>query len=136
MDYIKLAKILSYLGIIPFAVLSLANLLDYNYIFELKTYGALILGFLGGINWGVSLNKKNNKILLISVVNILLCWFFMIIVDDLSFLIILMVLFLLQLIIDYKIFRSDSYEKWFVSLRLTITLIVLFFISISVIALF
>lgn len=135
MNYITSAKILTYLGIIPFAFLAFLNILGYYYIFEVKIYGALILSFLGGINWGISLVNKSNKILLASILNILICFFSFIFADDLVFLLILTTLFISQIAIDYKISESKYYENWFFKLRVSVTFLVLVFLIISIISL-
>lgn len=82
----RYAWALSLAGFIPFAVLSASLWLllpqsEYYGLCEaaLKTYGAVILSFLGGVRWGLALRSENQAtsraIMILAVVPSLVGWF-------------------------------------------------------------
>ncbi len=133
MSYIKLARILTYLGLIPFLIFSLGIFFGYNVLFEFKVFAALILSFLGGINWGIAMINKNSEILLKSIISVGLCWLLFLIDDNTLFLTLLASLYLLQIYLDNKIKNLGFYDKWFINLRMQATLGVIFFIIIALV---
>ncbi|WP_438971268.1 DUF3429 domain-containing protein [Methylophaga sp.] len=69
-------RYLGYGGLIPFVFLSLVTLAGIDHAaFFLITYAALIFSFLGGILWGVSLDKRlPQHVSLVAVSSMLWAW--------------------------------------------------------------
>jgi hypothetical protein len=85
----KVAWILGYAGLIPFAVLSFAILMGKTFTISSNlplawwqaTYAAIILSFLGAVSWGVALGMQEqldksdiNKLISYSVIPSVLAW--------------------------------------------------------------
>ena len=124
MKFDILLKNLTYLGLVPFIGIYVAILAGYDFVFEFKIYAALILSFLGGINWGVAMIKKNSIFLLKSVVVVILCWALFLIKDNIIFMIGLSLLYLLQLYFDLSLKNKKIYNIEFYNYRIKVTIIV------------
>jgi|TARA_Y100000389_G_scaffold193835_1_gene223080 hypothetical protein len=124
MKFDILLKNLTYLGLVPFIGIYMAILTGYDFVFEFKIYAALILSFLGGINWGVAMIKKNSIFLLKSVVVVILCWLLFLIKDNIIFMIGLSLLYLLQLYFDLSLKNKKIYNIEFYNYRIKVTIIV------------
>ena len=80
----KLIYTLGFLGLIPFIVSSLAELMQVESLFGIQplklliTYGAIILTFLGGVLWGRALHRAEseptNALLVLSNAFAILAW--------------------------------------------------------------
>ena len=128
------AKILTYGGIIPFAATAIASLGAYDFIFEFKIYAALIIAFLGGINWAFGMKQRNKNILYFSVLPSIAVWFLVIIPYDVVSLCLIAVLFLWQLFFDYSLYKADIYQRCFFKLRRNATFAVIASIILAVFA--
>ena len=124
MKFDIILKNLTYLGLVPFIGIYMAILTGYDFVFEFKIYAALILSFLGGINWGVAMIKKNSIFLLKSVIVVILCWLLFLIKDNIIFMIGLSLLYLLQLYFDLSLKNKKIYNIEFYNCRIKVTIIV------------
>lgn len=138
----KKAKILTYLGAIPFLIALIIALYDqfdlastFNY--EIKfarfksyliahTYGAVIVGFLAGIQWGISINQESHKsYFIISNALALLAWFSLFSIASFFGVGLITLSILLAWLIDRHIYRAGMIPEWFWHLRTKISILVL-----------
>lgn len=119
-------------GAVPFVLLAIAAFVlgQKNPVFtvlvdSLRTYGAVILSFLGGIRWGMALQagEKRSWNLICSVAAPLVAWlaFFL---TAASGIILLLVAFAGQGAWDSLSFHHDTEKNWFARLRIAMTCIV------------
>ena len=134
-------KILTYLGTTPFlialviAVYGHLNLQEYfgneirfarfkSYMIA-HTYGAVIVAFLGGIQWGISLNQKTDQQYFItSNVLALIAWFSLFSFASFIGITAIILAFILTLWVDRHAFHRDLIPSWFWQLRKTASCIV------------
>lgn len=138
---IKLAKILTYLGALPFlfaAFLSLIQFINLTDFFGVSaalsgykakilmhTYAVVILSFLAGIQWSFSLNNPNSlRFLLISNVLALSAWFSLVALASKIALTILLMGFICALLMDFMAHKNQFIPDWFWQLRKKISVIV------------
>lgn len=141
MNKFNSAKILTYLGAIPFlialviACFSHFNLQDvfgteirfarFKSYMMAHTYGAVIVAFLAGIQWGVSLNQDTNRqYFIISNVLALMAWFSLFAFASFAGVLTILVAFILALVIDRHAYRADVIPEWFWHLRVKVTSLV------------
>ncbi|CAO6130340.1 Protein of unknown function DUF3429 [Candidatus Pelagibacterales bacterium] len=140
MDKKKLAKILGYLGLIPFFSLTVIYFISNfnNYVVDVYLfYANIILAFICGSHWSKILNSniiENKSLLLILSVCIP---FFSFILDFFSNqdvkIAIYVVLFFATNFIDKKIFFETNYF-WYLNLRKRLTFLVIFTLVINLFA--
>ncbi|MBX2881999.1 MAG: DUF3429 domain-containing protein [Granulosicoccus sp.] len=119
-------------GLIPF-ILCLAGLIVGEGVLvawakiAIVGYGAIILSFLGGIQWGLLLKEKSRKkqwsILLAGTLPALIGWCALL-VNTLLGLAVLMIGFGLQYYLDLATVDSGIAPKWYTRLRLLLTTLV------------
>lgn len=130
----RIAWVLSLSGFIPFAGCALALLFlspdhaQYGLAADaMKTYGAVILSFLGGTRWGLALQgdaEKNTAFIYVaSIVPSLVGWFSLLLPAPYVFAA-LALAFLGQGIWDSKSGQVGVISAWFVKLRITLTILV------------
>ncbi len=141
MNFTIKPNILTYLGAIPFIVSLLiaaygffewAQYFNYEVRFSrfksyamAHTYGAVIVGFLGGIQWGISLNQPADKQFYISSnILALIAWLSLFAFASFIGVMIITLCFLLALFIDHKAHRNLLLPDWFWRLRKTISIVV------------
>jgi hypothetical protein len=122
--------VLSYLGLFPFLVI----LLDYFFFKIINSnivkdffifYSLIIFVFIGAVNWNL---KKNISLLIVligfmpSFASILIIVMFLYSYDVINYLIIL---FIVQLTLDYFIYREKNDIPIFYRLRIPLTFIVI-----------
>jgi hypothetical protein len=122
--------VLSYLGLFPFLVI----LLDYFFFKILNSnivkdffifYSLIIFVFIGAVNWNL---KKNISLLIVfigfmpSFASVLIIVMFLYSYDVINYLIIL---FIVQLTLDYFIYREKNDIPIFYRLRIPLTFIVI-----------
>jgi len=140
MDKKKLAKILGYLGLIPFFSLTVIYFISNfnNYVVDVYLfYANIILAFICGSHWSKILNSniiENKSLLLILSVCIP---FFSFILDFFSNqdvkIAIYVVLFFATNFIDKKIFFETN-NFWYLNLRKRLTFLVIFTLVINLFA--
>ena len=140
MDKKKLAKILGYLGLIPFFSLTVIYFISNfnNYVVDVYLfYANIILAFICGSHWSKILNSniiENKSLLLIVSVCIP---FFSFILDFFSNqdvkIAIYVVLFFATNFIDKKIFFETN-NFWYLNLRKRLTFLVIFTLVINLFA--
>jgi hypothetical protein len=136
------ALLLGWAGVIPFALLTAASVLDiYPWFLDprtaLRAYGACILSFMGGAQWGVLLPREEGYApffrYLVSVLPALLA-FLCLLIPDTPGLIGLIVGFSALLVYDLSIVRQGLAPRWYASLRIQLTLTVVVLLGIAVLA--
>jgi len=136
------ALLLGWAGVIPFALLTAASVLDMHLwsldpAMALGAYGACILSFMGGAQWGVLLPQEEGHApffrYLASVLPALLA-FLCLLIPSTSGLIGLIVGFLALLAYDLSAVRQGLAPRWYASLRIQLTLAVVVLLGITVIA--
>lgn len=132
-----IARVLTYLGIIPFLFLGIAVVLQakgLDYSLALFAYGAVIISFLCGIHWAVFLffsQQCPRNLLLQSNVISLLGWLSVLPVRPLLAFSLQILNFLYLLLLDLELYRNKIIPSWFYKLRLQATLIVVLLLGIA-----
>jgi hypothetical protein len=131
------AKWLGAAGVIPFVTIAisgpfLSDPLKYSTFLALIAYGAVILSFLGGIHWGLSITPSREERpdgasfqgLGVSVLPALIGWVALLVAPSVG-IFILAIAFGLVLIVDLAASRKGEAPAWYPSLRwpLTVTVI-------------
>jgi len=133
---------LTYLGFLPFFLalvmafygyFGLSELPNYELRFSrfksytvAHTYGAVIVAFLGGIQWGISLGKPaNQQYFIISNVLALLAWFSLFMFASLTGVALITVAFVIALWVDRHAHNNGLLPDWFWRLRKRISLLVI-----------
>ena len=130
---INLQFLLSYLGLFPFLIILLDKFffkfLDYNIVNDFSIfYSIIIFVFIGAINWNL---KKNISILTVltgfmpSLASVLIIIMFLYSYEVINYLIIL---FIIQLFLDYFIYIEKNSRVVFYQLRMPLTLIILLYL--------
>ncbi len=139
MNQHTLTRILTYSGALPIIYFVLVQKIGGNYLpfvepsQGLVLYSAVILSFLGGINFGFAisedLSKKLTAYLLISSVLTAVFAFFIILVKDVNHALLLLIFgFAIQFVNDYFIKQDEIIEGWFMNLRFWATIVVIVFL--------
>lgn len=126
-DTRKTAIILGSAGVLPFVLGALAAWILGDSpvgrwsVDATTLYGAVILSFLGGIQWGLILQKPDDQrsLLFLSVLPALLAWFALLLPDRFT-LGVLIVCFPACLILDFRL----SLPAWFRTMRAALTIVV------------
>lgn len=128
-----LAIRLGFTGLLPFILLTLAcwvvhpDWLGY-FIKAQLYYGIVILSFLGGVHWGVTImaggsdQEETKKALIWGVIPTLIAWCSMI--NMLFGFVVQVVGFIAAYKIDKRLYQSYSVPGWFINLRLQLTRVV------------
>lgn len=130
-------------GAIPFVACSAALWLAPNQYRAftatiLAAYAALILSFLGGIQWGLAISlidtapKSARNIFLLSVVPSLLAWAMLLLPEAGSRIIVAICLFAFVWVIDALLNLQKLIPAWFFKLRSVITVIVITSLAIAI----
>ncbi len=121
------------LGALPFVALAIGSfwldgLAQAYVVFALIAYGAVILSFLGGIQWGLAVadfgaaegGGASYRRLTISVVPSLIAWWALLLTGP-SALLVLAGSFALMLALDWTATRNGEAPDWYPRLRLPLT---------------
>ncbi len=136
------ALLLGWAGVIPFALLTAASVLDIQAwsldpTMALQAYGACILSFMGGAQWGVLLPQEGGHApffrYLISVLPALLA-FLCLLIPSTPGLIGLIIGFLALLAYDLSTIDQGIAPRWYASLRIQLTLAVVVLLGIALLA--
>ena len=134
----KQSYILGLLGLVPFFIIFLMYFIsptnDEIYdlmIFIYIAYAAIILSFLGGIQWGL-ISAFADKIyyvftpLLITVIPALISWAALLSLEDLRLsLILLLIGYVISLLYDYYLYQQLKITPlWFISMKVILSLMV------------
>lgn len=142
MNQHTLTRILTYSGAIPIIYFVLVKFFGRSDLLFLSPekglvlYSAVILSFLGGINFGFAisedLSRKLTAYLLISSILTAIFAFVILLVPDFSNALLLLVFgFAIQFVNDYFIKQDEIIEEWFMKLRFWATLVVIAFLLLS-----
>lgn len=126
----NLAQILTYAGALPFIGATLASIfhLEFwglNYPYMVITYSVVIVSFISGIHWGVYLFKDAPMNLFIhSNIITLIAWSMIAFTSPYSpFVLIFCLVYLLE--IDRRLGAAGILEKWYVQMRIIISVTVI-----------
>jgi hypothetical protein len=140
----RLAWALALAGYLPFLFLAAALLLagkthPFGTVLAdaFRTYGAIILSFLGGIRWGLALAGRPAPVrdLAFSVLPALLAWFSLFFQPVVSVAVLLLG-FCAQGAWDSLSIHAGRAPHWFASLRITLTLLVALAHAVAIAALY
>lgn len=126
----RIVTALTTAGIIPFASLALLSWYQTHFPytsiaidFLVLGYAAVIISFIAGTHWGVSLLTENTARLLIwSNIITLAAWAGLSIPDVMLSALTMIICLSLLLWIDFKLYKSGIHPKWYIILRAAITL--------------
>jgi hypothetical protein len=129
----RLTKILTYCGSIPLVFLTYlifsktTHFLAFNVTLMLISYSAIILSFTSGMHFSYAIlqDKICSKLLILSNIVALVSWLCLLINFKLA-LVVIIIGYIFNLIIDFVSYKNLVFEKWFLNLRLRISLIVVF----------
>lgn len=134
--------LLGWAGVMPFALFAAASVLD-NHLWSLdpavalRAYGACILCFMGGVQWGILLPRDEGRApfarYLISVVPALVV-FLCLLIPNGAGVTGLIVGFLALLAYDISTVRQGLAPRWYTALRVQLTLAVVALLGITILA--
>jgi hypothetical protein len=136
------ALLLGWAGVIPFALLTAASVLDIDPwsldpAMALRAYGSCILSFMGGAQWGILLPREDGYVpfvrYLVSVLPALLA-FLCLLTPNTSGLVGLITGFLALLAYDLLTVRQGLAPGWYASSRTQLTVAVVVLLGIAVLA--
>lgn len=121
------------LGALPFVALAAARPLTEGALaeeigFAIAAYGAVILSFLGGIQWGLAVGPGSQPRnlaaqLTVSIAPSLVAWAALLLPDPAN-LLVLAATFLAVLAVDMSAVRAGQAPAWYPKLRVPLTLVV------------
>ncbi|MEL0231598.1 MAG: DUF3429 domain-containing protein [Hyphomicrobiales bacterium] len=130
--------LLTYSGGIPFIIYAINSIFDYPKNYEqiisnsIDIYSLLIISFISGSHWGLSLNNdKKVNVLILSNVIVLGIWFAYIF--QFYFKSVFLTAFTILLWIDYSYLLIEKMNRWYLELRRNISLIVLLSLILGII---
>lgn len=122
---IKLAQLLTALGVIPFAgsliiyfIRADVSLIHAHYLS--LTYGAIIASFISGVHWGLFLNRAREtpiNLLVSSNIFAILAWLSLLFIVPITQYLLQITCFISLLLIDKKLAAHGVIEGWFYQLR-------------------
>jgi tellurite resistance protein TehA-like permease len=122
---------LGYGGLIPFVALAAATVVGGDYAplagRGLLTYGAVILSFVGAINWGFAMTlgtlseRRRTQLWIWSVIPALVAWVALFLLASAASAA-LVVCFIVQYWQDRRLAREAALAAWFIPLRLRLTI--------------
>ncbi len=134
----RLIHLLTYSGGIPFIIYAINSIFDYPKNYEqiisnsIDIYSLLIISFISGSHWGLSLNNdKKVNVLILSNVIVLGIWFAYIF--QFYFKSVFLTAFTILLWIDYSYLLIEKMNRWYLKLRRNISLIVLLSLILGII---
>lgn len=134
----RLIHLLTYSGGIPFIIYAISSIFDYPKNYEqiisnsIDIYSLLIISFISGSHWGLSLNNdKKVNVLILSNVIVLGIWFAYIF--QFYFKSVFLTAFTILLWIDYAYLLIEKMNRWYLKLRRNISLIVLLSLILGII---
>jgi hypothetical protein len=138
--YPKYACLLTYLGALPFgiAMIFLMNGVSQERVsYILCTYGAVIVSFICGIHWGISMKHQEKKptwLLASSNGITLVAWGCMILPSRPIALMTLGFCLFFLLLIDQRLYTLNQTDGWYIRMRWRVTGLVILSLAVSVIA--
>ena len=133
------AQVLSYLGVLPFLVLTIAigaQVGGFDYQLALFAYGAVILSFLCGIHWAIFLffsKQCPHNLLLRSNLVSLMGWGSLLLIQTQLTAGIQMFGFVYLLRLDWQLQRHDILPLWFFNVRCLATSLVVLLLAMTII---
>ena len=131
----KLYMWLAYSGALPFVFCAALMALGHRHVALagelptiINTYSLVIIVFMSGIYWGLYLNgqiSQNIYLLIISNIITILSWLAFLLISMPIVLLFYSVMFLILLIIDYKLLEENVITQNYFKTRMTVTSIVI-----------
>jgi hypothetical protein len=122
---------LGYGGLLPFAGLAAATVVGGDYAplagHGLRNYGAVILSFVGAIDWGFAMTidtlseSRRTQLWIWSVIPALVAWIALFLIPTIASAA-LVLGFIVQYWQDLRLARETGLPTWFIPLRLRLTL--------------
>jgi Protein of unknown function (DUF3429) len=138
-EKIKLIRWLSYAGALPFMLGIISPFISFEIIdsyFLLSTYGALIVSFLCGIHWAISVffdERSPQYLLIVSNIVTLISWVSLSLPSFELTMLIQSFCFMFLLALDKKLFNLGLYPMWYYELRRNVTTIVVVLLTLSMV---
>lgn len=138
----KIAQILGYSGIIPYLFTSIFVRFNFTYfdLVEVITiYSYIIITFLGGIYWGITLisKYKSKFFFLFSVTSSVLILISLFLNFDSNYNIIFIIILINTfLFFELRFFKEKFIPKWFFTLRIKLNVLLTFFLIVIFLRLF
>ncbi|MEI6738381.1 MAG: DUF3429 domain-containing protein [Pseudomonadota bacterium] len=145
----RIARLLAYLGTLPFIVcafiLLFGNMLGLGLFRPLATqaittYAAIIVSFLGGIQWGVGISTHEQQphtarsLFMLSIVPSLLAWAMLFLPASASRIVVAIFLVGFVWIIDALLYLQKVIPVWFFTLRSSVSGVVVVSLIIALVA--
>ena len=139
----KLIIILSILGLLPFFFGLIDLLLNKDNLFFIinlpKYYGSVILTFLGAVYWGIILNDNHKNLISEKFKTYIVCWSIIptlwscliLIFSHNITIIILAICYIIVQFVDEFIIKYFKFPIWYLYLRRSLTIIVVFILIFS-----
>ena len=134
------ASVLTFAGAVPFVFAAILMYLDLERLpligdvqKVIDVYGLVIVVFIAGSFWGISVNlagKKRNALMIISNALTLLAFFSYFWLKIIPFQLVLIFLLVALLLVDYWLYFLEVNAKEYVTLRLVVSIIVVGSLSI------
>ena len=136
----SIASVLTFAGSVPFAFAAIVMYWDLERLpligdvqKVIDVYGLVIVVFIAGSFWGISVNlagKKRNALMVISNAITLLAFFSYFWLKIIPFQLVLIFLLVALLVVDYWLYFLEVNTKEYVALRLVVSIIVVGSLSI------
>ena len=139
----KLIILLSILGLLPFLFGLIDLLLNKDNLFFVillpKYYGSIILTFLGAVYWGIILNDSHENLITNKIKTFIICWSIIpslcsgliLIFSNNITIIILALCFIIVQFVDEFIIKYFKFPNWYLFLRRSLTIAVVFILIFS-----
>ena len=139
----KLIILLSVLGLLPFFFGLIDLLLNKDNLFFVinlpKYYGSIILTFLGAVYWGIILDDSHKNLISDKVKTYIICWSvipslwsgLILIFSHNITIIILALCYMIVQFVDELIIKYFKFPIWYLFLRRSLTIFVIFILIIS-----
>ena len=139
----KLIILLSILGLLPFLFGLIDLLLNKDNLFFVillpKYYGSIILTFLGAVYWGIILNDSHENLITNKIKTFIICWSIIpslcsgliLIFSNNITIIILALCFIIVQFVDEFIIKYFKFPIWYLFLRRSLTIAVVFILIFS-----
>ena len=121
---------LTYMGVLPFLFIAFLSIIEKEFFgvklsFFVSAYAAVIVSFISGTHWGISLSRKAPINLNVrSNIVALLSWFSLLLPMRMS-LVIIICCFLYLLKIDKLLLQAEIIEAWYMHVRIVASTLVI-----------
>ena len=126
---INLQLIISYIGFLPFLIIIIdrffvnyfsVNIVDDFIIF----YSLIIFVFIGAINWNLKKKIPNTLVVVGFIPSLLSVFVILMLLHSFNVSLIIIISFIVQLLLDYFIYKKSYEKKVYFSLRVPLTILI------------